>query len=161
MKYNTNIEYKAQQAREYLEKLIKNKKLIELKELKFKRSTDQNALYWLWLTVIEVESGNNRNEMHMLYRYNFLPKDDEKISKIIIPELWQKAKLRLLSFRYFPGLEDIIDIISYSTTSLETDGFSAYLEKIKAHAKDTMDIILLNLDEKNFLDFAKEYNQYR
>jgi len=160
-KYNLSNQFKEELFIKRVKALLKKKCLVELKEVKTTRSIDQNALYWLWLTVIEVETGNAKEHMHLLYRYNFLSKADEYITKIIIPSLWSKTKQQLMAFNYFKGLEDFIDLISYSTTDQDTAQFTQYLEKIKAHASAQMSVELLTRDEKNFLEFAKEYQQYR
>lgn len=157
MKYDLNNKYKLQLAEEYFQKLKKEGAFIDLKKVKQKRSLDQNALYWLWLTVIEVETGHFRNESHLLYRAMFLRKDETKIRQIIIPDLWEKVRNKIDFFQYFKGLEDIINIISLSTTDLETDSFTNYLEKIRDHAKLKMDVTLLTQDEQAFEDFYKEY----
>ena len=75
----------------------------------------------------------------------------------MLPELWEKVKVRINSFHYFKGLDDIINIISYSTAEQDTKGMTIYLDKIKDHASKEMNILLLNRDEKSFLDFYNEY----
>lgn len=160
-KYNLSKKFKRDAAEKYFKRLVHKEALIELREVKIKRSIDQNSLYWLWLTAIQHETGLIKEQLHLLYRFNFIPKSDEHVTKIIITELWSKAKRQLLAFHYFDGLEDFIDLISHSTTDLDTAQFAKYLESIKTHASAQMGVELLTQDQENFLEFAKEYNQYR
>ena len=157
MKYDLKNNYKLECAEEYFNKLKEKKAWIELREIRMKRSIDQNALYWLWLTCIEIEGSQDRNELHYLYRALFLQKEDYYIETIIRPELWQKVKVKISEFIYFEGLNLIIDIISKSTTELESDEFTEYLSKIQKHARVNFNIILLNLKDKNFEEFYREY----
>ena len=66
----------------WLEYLIANegKKLtVEIDLDKAKRSLDQNALYWLYLGVIEKETGNLATDLHELFKRKFLPPIPKKI----------------------------------------------------------------------------------
>lgn len=157
MKYDLSKEFKINAAQEYFNKLKDKKCFIELREIKVKRSLDQNSLYWVWLTCIQEETGNDKNECHCLYRGLFLPKSDEYIEKIIRPELWLKLKLLINQFHYFKGLNDIINVISEHTPEQDTGLFSEYLKKIQIHARANFNIILLNLEDKHFFEFYKEY----
>jgi len=157
MRYDLSNQYKVQCFNEYCKKLIEKKAIADLVERKKKRTIDQNALYWVWLSCIEKETGNDKNEMHLLYRANFLSKPDERITNIIIPELWERVKTKILNYRYFKGLDEIINIISESTTDQDTKGMTIYVDKVKDHANREMGIILLKLEEKGFQDFYNEY----
>ena len=157
MKFDLSNKYKAQCAQEKLDDLIKKEKWIEIREIKHKRSIDANALYWLWLTCIKVETGNDMNELHCLYRAKHLQRDEDYILKVIKPDVWEKIKKRIDEFHYFDGLNLIIDLIAESTTRQDTEQFSEYLNKIKRHAKATFNITLLNLEEKNFEEFYRYY----
>src|SRR5665811_2051765 len=97
MIYDLSNPYKLQSAQEYFKKLSLSKSIIEIKKRAKKRTIDQNSLYWLWLTCIEKETGNDKNEFHLLYRANFLPKEDSYITEIIIPKLWERVKIRINS----------------------------------------------------------------
>ena len=158
MKYDLSNKYKAQIAREYFEKLISKGAFIELREVKMKRNLSQNALYWIWLQCIEVETGTDKNELHFMYRALFIPREESYITEIIKPELYTKIKPRIDNFHYFEGLELVIDVISFSTTNLDESQFALYLTNIKKHAKVNHGVTLLNQDEKNFEDFYKHYN---
>ena len=155
----TKNTYKRQSAIEYFKRLLDNESTIELKKVTQKRSLIQNALYWVWLTCIEKETGNPKEQMHLLYRANLLPKSDEQITKIIIPKLWETVKIRINSYQYFDGLSDIINIISTHTPDNDTKEMTYYMDAIKDHAKQNMNILLLTKDEKYFINFINEYQR--
>ena len=155
----TKDTYKRQSAIEYFKRLLDNESTIELKKVTQKRSYLQNSLYWVWLTCIEKETGNPKEQMHLLYRANFLPKSDEQITKIIIPKLWETVKIRINDYQYFDGLADIINIISAHTPDNDTKEMTYYMDAIKDHAKQNMNILLLTKDEKHFVDFINEYQR--
>ena len=157
--YDLTNNYKVQCFNEYVASLKKKGRTVKLEVVTRKRTLDQNALHWYWLKVIEKETGNKSIEMHMLYRANFLPKTDEYITEIIRPELWAKIKVRIKSFHYFKGLEDIIDVISESTASQETDTkkMMYFMDNIKHHAKEAMGILLLTKKEEGYPEFINEY----
>ena len=62
MKYDTSIEYEANQARTNLEHLISKEKLIEQKEIRQKRSISQNAYYHICVSLYAVHFGSTLNE---------------------------------------------------------------------------------------------------
>jgi len=160
MKYDLSNEYKKQCFFEFANKLATDKKMVELKECKLKdiqRTNDQNALYWVWLTCIQHENGMDKNHAHFLYRAMYLQKSDEHIEKLIRTEIWKEVKKYIQNFTYFEWLGEIIDFISFHTPDNGTSEFAEYLKKIKIHARANMGIILVNLDEKTFVDFYREY----
>jgi hypothetical protein len=160
MRFDLKSEYKVQGAKEYFNKLISEKAMCEIREIKLKRSLDQNSLYWLWLTVIQKEIGLDKNESHCSYRALFLRRDDEYITNLIRRDIWNILENKINSFNYFPELKDIIDYISYSTTELDTKDFTDYLNKIREHARANMGVILLTQDDKEFEAFYREYGFY-
>ena len=72
MKYNTKIEFKKDALLKRIEYLINKGATIELKEIKSKRSIPANALYWLWLTCIEPETGNSKEDLHQYFKMKYL-----------------------------------------------------------------------------------------
>lgn len=38
------------------------------------RSTAQNSLYWAWLTIVEQDTGNGKDDLHSLFKRQFLPR---------------------------------------------------------------------------------------
>jgi hypothetical protein len=157
MIFDLSNEYKLQSARETLNALADKKSVIEIKEKKLKRSLDQNGLYWVWMTAIQVETGHEKNETHQLYRCKFLRKEDNDILTYLKEPIWKRAEKLIEDMIYFPQLSIIADIISRSTVSLETDEFSNYLKEIQNHARAHYNVILLNLKDKNFEAFYREY----
>jgi hypothetical protein len=83
------------------------KMTIEIDRKKNARSLSQNAFMWLYLGVIETETGNEANDLHELFKRKFLPPVYKKI-------LGTEIKL--------PA----------STTDLSKYDFSLYMEKICA-----------------------------
>jgi hypothetical protein len=78
------------------------------------RSMSQNKLYWLYLEVIERETGNNANDLHELFKRKFLP------AKFI------KVRIK--------GKETEIKIPS-STTELNKLEFVDYMDKISSETE--------------------------
>ena len=75
------------------------------------RSMSQNKLYWLYLEVIEKETGNSADNLHQLFRRTLLP---PKFIKIEIKGKKQEIK------------------IPKSTTELKKNEFCDYMDKICA-----------------------------
>ena len=48
-------------------------KKYRLQKIQEKRSLNQNSYYWLYLGVIEVETGNNATDLHEIFKRKFLP----------------------------------------------------------------------------------------
>ena len=95
---------------EYLQK-VEPDIIIEIEKVKGKRSNQQNALYWLYLEILEKETGNNANELHEYFKRKFLPPQSSKL----------KLKGNIIEFK-----------IPRSTTKLNKITFGEYLEKICA-----------------------------
>ena len=79
--------------------------VIDIEKKKNKRSLSQNAYYWIYLGVIENETGNTADDLHELFKRKFLLPQEKTI-------LGQQIKL--------PA----------STTSLSKHDFSEYLDKV-------------------------------
>ena len=92
---------------DFLEKNDKKNVVVEIELEKSKRSLDQNAFYWLYIGVIEKETGNLAYDLHELFKRKFLPPIPKKI-------LGVEFKL--------PA----------STTELSKADFGDYLDKISA-----------------------------
>ncbi len=71
------------------------------------RSLSQNKLYWKYLDLIEMETGNNANDLHELFRRTLLK---PKVIKVLGREI----------------------VIPGSTTELKKHEFADYLDKISA-----------------------------
>lgn len=101
--------------------------------LKSKRSIDQNKLYWVWLGIIESETGTFKDELHEYF------------------------KERFLGFTIRKVFESEVKIIN-STTKLNTKEFTTYLESIRVFVSQELGITLLTPDEQNFDQFCNEFN---
>jgi hypothetical protein len=106
---------------------------VEVRERKARRSLDQNALMWLWLTCIESETGNDRNDLHDYFKKKYIaPKEVEVF-----------------------GVKEL----KYTTTDLSTGQFKEYLDKIQAFASTELSITLPNPEDKiwdEFFDFYRD-----
>lgn len=80
---------------------------VEINVKKSRRSLDQNSFYWLYLGVIERETGNLATDLHELFKRKFLPPIPKKILGV--------------DFK-----------IPSSTTELNKVEFGEYLDKISA-----------------------------
>ncbi len=81
--------------------------VIEIEKEKSKRTLDQNAFYWLYVNIIEKETGNLSTDLHELFKRKFLP----PIPKSILG----------VDFR-----------LPASTSNLSKTEFGEYLDKIAA-----------------------------
>ena len=61
--------------------------IAEIKAKVKRRSLNQNKLYWLWLTAVEVETGNSRDYLHDIFKTRFLP----KIKIDVLVDVFQKS----------------------------------------------------------------------
>lgn len=96
------------------------------------RTVSQNALYWLWLTCIEQETGNEKDYLHEFFKQKYLGRE---IVMVFNTEVYPLK----------------------STTGLNTKQFTNYLERIKVFASVELGITLPLPFEKHFKDF---YNKY-
>jgi len=131
MIFNKN---KRQEAIELIDFYFAKDKKIKIEVVKEKRSLDQNALYWLWLTYISQETGNEKDDLHDFFAKKFLPMDEVKVFGKII---YKKS----------------------STTKLDTALFKQYLDKIQIFASGE-GFELPNPDDKHFEEFKEHYEKY-
>ncbi len=105
---------------------------IKISKKRFKRSISQNNLYWLWLTCIEQETGNDRDSLHDYFKQKFLG-----IEEILV-------------------LGETISRIR-STTNRDTAQFKIYLDKIQMFASVELGIVLPDPENKYWSDFYETY----
>jgi len=111
---------------------LKKTYTVEVTEKRIKRTISQNSLYWLWLTCIEFETGEDRNELHEYFKRKWLePKD------IIIKND---------RFQY------------YSTRSLNTIQFKYYLDHLQIFASTELAIKLPDPEDKYWEEFYSFYS---
>jgi len=120
----------------YIEKLPENKSFeINISLLRKRRSLPQNSLYWLWLSCIAHETGNDRNYLHQFFGIEYLPHESRKV------------------FQRF------IDM-PISTTTLDSAQFTAYLDKIRAFAASELGIVLPDPEDRYWNEFYNQYKNY-
>ena len=117
----------------YIKRLeLKKCYTIEVKQKRIRRSLSQNSLYWLFLTCIEVETGNNRNDLHEYFKMMFLPADYINI-------FGQEIPVR-------------------TTTDKDTKQFKDYLDKIQIFASSELGIALPDPDDLRWEEFFDYYS---
>lgn len=105
---------------------------VSIKKKRWKRSISQNNLYWLWLTCIEQETGNDKDDLHDYFRMKFLGAEELDVFG-----------------------ERLVRIVS--TTKKDTLQFKQYLDKIQLFALLELKITLPNPDDKYWSDFYGMY----
>ena len=97
---------------------------ITLEPKRRKRTSPQNALWWVYMTILSKETGYTKDEMHEICKYQFLKaeKVDEKTGET------------------FPYLR--------STTELSKQEFSELLEELFTWSSGTLGIVLPDPNEQ-------------
>ena len=97
-----------------------------------RRTINQNSLYWLWITCIEAETGNDRNDLHDFFKQKFL------IPEIILVFNHEQERL--------------------STINLNTLQFKNYLDKIQGFAMTELSIRLPDPEDQYWEEFYSYYS---
>lgn len=108
---------------------------VKITQKRAKRSINQNSLYWMWLTCIEQETGNEKEFLHNHFRNKYLGSETVEIFGQKQNEL-------------------------YSTTRLSTLLFKQYLDKIQYFASSELGIILPNPEDLQFEHFKDYYSKF-
>lgn len=108
---------------------------LEIKKKTKKRTTDQNALMWMWFACIEDETGTDKTDVHDYYCKKFL-------SRTI----------------YINGREDIV---VRGTSKLNTAEMTIFLNKVQADAATEFGIRLPSPDDVYFNAFTNRYEHIR
>jgi hypothetical protein len=103
---------------------------VDISQKRKVRSISQNNLYWLWLTCIEYETGNDRYFMHEYYMQKYLFPDE----RIILGKTIQV----------------------YTTKNKDTLQFKNYLDRIQIDANVEFSV-KLPLPEDNYWDEFYSY----
>jgi hypothetical protein len=119
----------------YVDKLPDKKFTVEIKQKREIRTVSQNSLYWLWLTCIMAETGNEKDYLHIFFGKKYLPQN----SRLIYGETVN---------------------ITVSTTSLDTAQFTHYLERIQQFANAELGIVLPNPEDLHFKEFYEHYKDF-
>jgi hypothetical protein len=133
---------------------------IEITEKEKKRTLSQNNLYQIFATYIanNCSQFNNATEVKHIFRCLFLAKPEEEVIDFVT----LKAKMIFndaINFNYNPLLAHIIDLFTYSTTTLSTKQFNEYLENIARISSEVFELPLVFPEEDSWQDFFNEYNK--
>jgi hypothetical protein len=133
MNFKILNKYDKEKVKGYIDKLPEDKIYeIEISLKRKKRSIPQNRLYWLWITCISHETGNDKDFLHEYFSEKYLPKKSEIIFN-----------------------HEIIKPVS--TTSLDAKQFTDYLDKIQIFASSEQGIILPNPGDIYWKEFYEYY----
>jgi hypothetical protein len=105
---------------------------VKVTKKRWRRSISQNSLYWLWLTCIEQETGNDRNDLHEFFKAKFL------------------------GFEEINVLDHLVTRV-VSTTQKNTLQFKEYLDKIQLFASVELGIELPDPESKYWNEFYETY----
>lgn len=117
----------------YISRLPDKQFIVAINKRKEVRTLSQNRLYQLWIAVICDEIGYNPEELKLIFRGMFLPKETFVFGGVTYE-------------------------IAMSTTKLDTVQFTAYLNKIEVFASAELGIILPRPED---LHFAEMYDKYQ
>jgi len=132
MKYNLNNPMDKERFKARCNQLYKKGGVVELNKPKKKRSVDANALMWVYLNFIALETGNDSQDLHEAFKGMFLQ------SKTI-------------------DLGDRQETVKASTAKLDSQEFSLYLEKVKIFAADELGVYLPSREDALFDEFYMQY----
>ncbi|MGL5913699.1 MAG: hypothetical protein ACRCZB_05990 [Bacteroidales bacterium] len=123
---------------QYVESLSDTRKyIVEVKVKRERRSIEQNRLYWLWLTCIQDETGNDKETLHEFFKQHVLG----------VKTLW------ILDDRYS------VDMVR-STTALDTKEMTDYLNRVQQFANVDLGIILPNPEDLHWEEFYNKYKNF-
>lgn len=104
---------------------------ITVKKVQEKRSIAQNDLMWMWLTCIQNETGTNKDEIYMYYCKKFLMKTVSVGQKM--------------------------ERIYMTTSKLNTEQMSDFLNKLQADAQTELGITLPTPQDRFWEAFYADY----
>ncbi|KXZ72156.1 hypothetical protein [Acinetobacter venetianus] len=104
--------------------------VVTIKPKETKRSNDQNALYWLWMTKWANHTGQTKDEASAHFKYVCLAKIFERDRVGEYPNTF--AALRALKAEQNPSYEQLRKFVAQeiSTTHANTKQFTEYLNDI-------------------------------
>ena len=100
-----------------------------------KRSIDQNAYYWLILTCIMQESGQDKDSLHYYFRSQYLGMYERICFGSVITE-------------------------PKSTTELDSKQFTQYIEEIRIFAATELGITIPNPEDLKYQQFIEHYSKF-
>lgn len=108
---------------------------LEIKRKVKKRTTDQNALMWMWFTCVEDETGTLKQDVHDYYCKLFL---------------WRTVCIN--------GKEEVV---VRGTSKLNTAEMTVFLNKVQADVATEFGIRLPSPDDVYFNAFSNRYEHIR
>ena len=100
-----------------------------------KRSISANNLYWMWLTCLEDETGQDKEDLHDFFKQKYLGTESRLCFGIVYNR-------------------------TVTTTILDDKQFSQYLKKIQIFASTELGITLPNPDDIRFEQFKDHYSKF-
>ena len=120
----------------YLERLPEGKTYdVTVTPHRRNRTVPQNRLYWLHIACISDETGSDRDEVHNELKRLYLPSES-------VTGLYGETVVRPIS-----------------TSKLDTEQFSVYIEKVVAFASTTLSIVLPMPGDLAFEQYEHFYSQ--
>lgn len=133
MKFKINGAKSKEAVKGYIDKLKDDKTYnVDIALRREQRSISQNRLYWMWVGIMADETGNSKDVIHTYCSKEFLGVNSGVING--------------------KHIETLI-----STTTLNTERFTKFLEQVEIFANTELSIILPHPDDALFEDIARSY----
>ena len=133
MKFTIRRQEDKQAVMSYLEKLPTDKPYFaEIKQIRRRRTIDQNSLYWLWLKCLQDETGEDKERLHEYFKARYLGISTVEVFGVDVQ-------------------------MSASTTKLDTKEMTHYLDRIQQFALVDLGIALPNPSDLYWEQFYQKY----
>ena len=109
---------------ETLKMLKKQVYIVTIEKKKEKRSLNANAYYWVLMSILEKETGQDQDSLHDYFKTKFLQK-----RKVVFKQTGEENE------------------VQGSTAELDSFNFFEYVDKVRAFAIQELDIYLPNPNE--------------
>jgi len=130
------LPHQKQKAISFIERLDKEM-ICEIRKETRTRSQMQNRYYWFLLTILQNETGNDKDSLHHYFKFKYL---------------WEEGSISRISKHYKTAFNEAFDFAK-STTKLTTLEMEDYLEKIRVFASRELGCFLPLPHESEF-DYA-------
>ncbi len=135
MIFNTKLISGAKALRKATEKHIAAGDNVEQKKVPIKRSTDANALYWLWLQVLQIEYKQPKEDFHDYFKNKFIGTIEKEVLGMVITK-------------------------EASTKNMRKRPFYEYMQLVKAESETEFNVKLPLPKDQWFNEFMVEYSEY-
>ena len=133
MKFTIRRQEDKQAVMSYLEKLPTDRPYFaEIKQIRRRRTIDQNSLYWLWLKCLQDETGEDKERLHEYFKARYLGVSTVEVFGVDVQ-------------------------MSASTTKLDTKEMTHYLDRIQQFALVDLGIALPNPSDLYWEQFYQKY----